>query len=517
MAEDRPPRDPDVASDQAAEAWAAAAAALARGDLDGFAAEAGVAARAAGAGGDVVAARALAAARDRLLAGPSLEGGPVEMFAAALAELAAGRSDPGLGWRHLNALAAELPPLHPLLTAAAELGWDAIDRDVVLAVLALGDLATVESVAILGGHTLHGVEARLPELIASGAIEAGHGARLAASAVLAAACAHTVSPLALQGTPSPAGAALGLAEVLASAGVVVVVAPTLELARAGVRVAEVVALDVGPPSGDGRALGWAVRDARWREATLVVEVSTAADAARLTSLGGAGRALVLTGDDEVAAAAVLALSSRRADVLAWRLPSVPPSIAAPSLASAFGVAPAVVRVGHLHVGDLEALVTAIESRGEVAVWDLETELRRRAAEALAPFVFTDAPPLPPGAVERARERLEAGGAWGARVAALAVALPLATPVALALASQRRVVAATLALGGDAPGPRMTAALAAARRWGAVLAIGIERADPVVITAFARRLVASDVLAVIGVRPGAQLPPALAAITSTLAI
>jgi hypothetical protein len=132
-------------------------------------------------------------------------------------------------------------------------------------------------------------------------------------------------------------------------------------------------------------------------------------------------------------------------------------------------------------------------------------------------VFGAAPELPPGVIDRARELLATDGAWGSRASALIAPLVVAAPLALALAADRGVVAATLALGATDTPARMERAFSAARRWGAVLCVGIDRAPPTTLAAFARRLSSSGVTVVIGVRPGTPVPPSIATLSATLAI
>ncbi len=494
--------------------WSAAAAALARGEVGVFASRASEAALLAAQAGDLVAARELALVRDRLAHGAPDVGDPGAAFAHALAELGGEAADPALTWRYLHALLAELPPEHPLIAAATALGWDQTELDLVLATLAVDDHgAALEAVALLAERARGEVIDRLGSLYASGAIVRVSDQRVAPNPVLAAACAGAASPLALApaallGEPAPVDAA-----AFAADGVVVVVAPT-DVALAGLRAARVAALALPvDPVGSG----WAVRDARWRRQPLLAEISAAPDLVLLTAVAAVPKAIIVADSAVVAAAMVVAASALRPDVRTWSPPTLPPEAAARALATALGVASDTVRVGHLYPGDVEALAAAVAATGGEAVWALEVELRRRAAAALAPFVFTAAPEIPRATVDTAHEFLAVQDDWGQRVVALIVPLLVAAPLALALAADRRVIAATLALGGPAPGPRMVAALAAARRWGAVLAVGIDRAAPVVLAAFARRLAASGVTAVVGLRPGTPVPLPLQAMSRTITL
>ncbi|MCL4226237.1 MAG: hypothetical protein KJZ91_17370 [Myxococcales bacterium] len=498
-------------------AWTAAAAALARGDRDGFAAGARAAERAAVTAGALDAARALTAVRAEALAAPWPIAAPALAFATTLVAMAGDPEAGELGWRLLRALVPALPPAHPLVAAAAALGWSPDERELVLATLAAGDTATIAVVALLTGQPRAAVAARLPALVGGGAIVAGPGEALGVDAVLAAGCRGEPSPLAAPVRPAPAARrCAGDVAALEGDGVVVVEAPDAEVGLAGLGAAAGEALVV-PDDVGVRALGWAVRDARWRGRPLVMTLTAPPDGARVAALATAPRLVAVTGSPAVATATWLAFARVRADVRAWTPPPLTPAEAASVLADALGVDPALVRVGHLYPGDVDELLAASATRGEAGLWAIEQALHDRARGALAPFVYDQAPPLPPGVIERARELLAVDGGWGWQRSALVAPLSLAAPLALALATERGVVAATLALGGPAPGPRMVRALAAARRWGAVLAVGIDRASPVVVAAFARRLAAARVLAVVGLRPGTPVPAPLAAVSATIAI
>lgn len=498
-------------------AWTAAAAALARGDRDGFAAGARAAERAAVTAGALDAARALTAVRAEALAVPWPIAAPELAFATTLVAMAGDPEAGELGWRLLRALVPALPPAHPLVAAAAALGWSPDERELVLATLAAGDTATIDVVALLTGQPRAAVAARLPALVGGGALVAGPGEALGVDALLAAGCRGEPSPLAAPARPAPAARRrAGDVAALEGDGVVVVEAPDAEVALAGLGAAGGEALVV-PDDGGERALGWAVRDARWRGRPLVMTLTAPPDGARVAALATAPRLVAVTGSPAVATATWLGFARVRTDVRAWTPPPLAPAEAASVLADALGVDPALVRVGHLYPSDVDALLAASAARGEAGLWAIEQALHDRARGALAPFVYDQAPPLPPGVIERARELLAVDGGWGWQRSALVAPLSLAAPLALALAAERGVVAATLALGGPAPGPRMVRALAAARRWGAVLAVGIDRASPVVVAAFARRLAAARVLAVVGLRPGTPVPAPLAALSATVAI
>lgn len=498
--------------------WAAAASALARGDVDGFAAQAREAALFAAAAGDGEVARGLADVRGRVLQQPPAVGDPSAALAAAFVDLGAGATDPALAWHFARALVAALPPAHPLVAAATAQGWTPDELDVVLAVIAAGDVATTAIVSLFGELTADELTAATTRLEASGAIRRGDGDRLAAEPSLRAACAGRPSPFVLA---AGGGAGAGAADRPAAApfaddGVVVVVAPTRGMAMASLRDARVEALGLDA-AADSEAAGWIIRDARWRRLPVVVELAGTPDAAVVAAIASVPRAIVIAHSANAAAAAVIAIASVRGDVRTWTPPELAPAESAERLAAVLAVPADRLRVGHLYATDVEDLAATVTARGDEGVWELEQELRARAAAELMPFVFLAAPELPGGVVDRARELLVVDGGWGWRVSALVAPLLHCAPLALALAADRGVIAATLALGMPQPGPRMERALAAARRWGAVLCVGIDRAHPTVIAAFAHRLVTARVPAVIGLRPGTPVPPSIAAISATLTI
>jgi hypothetical protein len=496
--------------------WAAAASALARGDVDGFAAQAREAALFAAAAGDGEVARGLADVRGRVLQQPPSVGDPSAALAAALVELGAGATDPALAWHYARALVAALPLAHPLVAAATALGWTLDELDVVLAVLAAGDVATMSTVAMFGELAPEQFFVAVARLAAGGAIRRGEDDRLAAEPSLVAACAGRPSPFVLAAVAGASDADRQMAAPFDDDGVVVIVAPTRVMAMAGLRDARVQALGLDA-AADAEAAGWIIRDARWRRVPVLVELTGAPDAAVVAAIASVPRAIVIARSASAAAAAVIAIAAARGDVRTWSPPELAPAESAERLAAVLAVPADRLRVGHLHATDVEDLAATVIARGDEGVWELEQELRARAAAELMPFVFLAAPELPGGVVDRARELLVVDGGWGWRVSALVAPLLHCAPLALALAADRGVVAATLALGMPQPGPRMERALSAARRWGAVLCVGIDRAHPTVIAAFAHRLVMARVPAVIGLRPGTPVPPSIAAISATLTI
>lgn len=498
-------------------AWDDATAALARGDSATFLEQSRRAVIEAAAAGDVAGARELADVRDRVLL-QATAADPSAALAEVLASIADGSAeDVALAWQLGRALAGELPALHPLAAAANELQWGARAADVMLAVLAIGGQSDPAMIATLVGATREDVAPEIDALLAQGALVARDGV-LTAAPILAAACAGRASTLALPPAASQFPSETFATDVFRAAGVVVAIAPDPAVAVASLRAARLPAL-AAPPTAlhDPVARGWIVREACWQTAPLVVELEHPIDPALLALAASVPRAIVIPSTPDDVTPALDGLGALGASVRTWESVAIAPADAATVLAGALGVPAAAVRVGHLYAADIDELVAAIPQRGEGALAALAHELQRRAFVDLSPFVYGAAPDVPSGVLDRARELLATDGAFGARIAALVAPLPLAAAIALALAGDRGVVAATLALGAADADARMQRALAAARRWGAVLCVGIDRATPAVLDAFARQLAASNVEVVIGVRPGTPLPHTLSALAAKLMV
>lgn len=511
--------------ERAERAWEDASAALARGDTAGFRRHARDAALAVAAAGDSQAARTIAALREHMLQAPPPTRDPSATLAAILDAMARAGTDPSVSaadvsllWPYALALVPALPDAHPLVAAAADLGWDPGTVDVVLAALASGEVTDTAMIALLTGGPPAEVAPILTALVDDGALVDRGDGLFAAAPILAAACAglpspHALAPLASRFPPEAlvehgfARDAIFIAEHVSPA-----------IAVATLRSAAVAAIEVSRDArDDARQLGWLARDARWRELPLLVELGATPPPEMLAFLATVPRVIVTVPAPEDVATLGYAFAATGRDVFGWTPRALEPARAAAALAAAFAVPPEKVTVGHLHASDVDELARAIAATGEDALWALRDELARRAIAELSPFVFGAAPPLPPGVHDRARELLATDTGWGGRVSALVAPLTFAAPLALALAGDRGVVAATLALGAADAHARMARSFDAARRWGAVLCVGIDRASSAVMERFTQRLATSGVVAVIGVRPGTPVPPALAAITSTLMI
>ncbi len=502
--------------------WADAAAALAAGDLPGFAAQARAAAVAMAASGDAAAARGLVALRAQLLARAPVTTAPAEALASVIAELATcPAEDADLLWPFALALVAELPERHPLRAAEADLGWDGLASVVVLAALAAGEVADVALLAELAAAGRDVVAASVADLVAQGALVERGAGLVAPAPILAAGCACRPSPYALPPAPSRFSRETFAAATFDRDGVFVAEVASATTAIATLRAAQVPAIVVPREARvDGYRLAWFARDADWRGVPLLLELDAAPTADQLAILTVIPRAIVIPVAPATADELGAALAAQRSDVVAWRPLELAPAEAADLVGGALGVPADQLRLGRLHAAEVDELVdtiTALGVRGEAAGWALAAELGRRAVDELAPYVFGAAPEVPAAVVDRARELLAADAGWSGRTSALVAPLSVAASVALALARDRHVVAATLALGADDAEARLEQATAAARRWGAVLCVGIDRARPAVMTAFARRLAAGGVVAVIAVRPGTPIPPVLAPLVSTLAV
>ncbi|HUQ03661.1 MAG TPA: hypothetical protein VM261_14285 [Kofleriaceae bacterium] len=505
-------------ADVATTAWDDATSALARGDTETFVERSRRAALLAAADGDVAGARELAALRDRVLL-QSTASEPSGAFAQALAAIAGGEPDGvALSWHLARALLPELPEAHPFIAAANELGWSPLALAVVLAALAVGDAADLDVLAVMTGADRDALAPVVDELVAQGALVAEGVGLVTAAPILAAACAGRPSTAALAPTASYFPAETFVTDVFRAAGVVVAIAPEPSVAIAGLRASRLPVLESSlDVLRDPVARGWIVREARWQTVPLLVELDRPVDPALLEIAASVPRAIVVPAAAEDAAAALAVLGTLGVSVRTWESVALSPATSAAIFARAFGVPVEQLDVGQLHAADIDELLGAVGKRGGEGVIALAHELQRRATAALSPFVFGAAPELPPGVLDRARELLATDGAWGGRMAVLVAPLVFAAPIALGLASDRGVVAATLALGAADVADRMPRALGAARRWGAVLCVGIDRASPAVIEEFARQLGASGVTAVIAVRPGTPLPRSLTALSVTLMI
>ena len=519
MAEERPESS---SRERAQRAWDDASAALAAGDLGGFAEAAREAAVAVAAAGDAPAARGLVALRAQLLERAPAAPEPEAALAHALAELrTCGPAHADLLWPFALALVTELPERHPLPAAATDLGWDELASSVVLAALAAGDAADVALLAELAGAEHERVAAVVAELVAQGAlVELGHGL-VAPAPVLAAACARRPSPFALPPAASRFARDPYAAAMFERDGVFVAEATSPATAIATLRAAQVPAIAVPRElRDDARQLAWLARDADGRGAPLLLELDVAPTPDQLAILAVIPRAIVIPAAPATAETIGAALAAQRSDVVAWRPLEISPADALEILSGALGMSGTQLHLGRLHAADLDELIGALAARGvrgHDAAWALKEELARRATVELSPYVYGAAPEVAAGVVDRARELLAADAGWSGRATALVAPLPVAASVALALAQDRGGVAATLALGAADAEARLERATSAARRWGAVLCVGIDRATPATVSAFARRLAAGGVVAVIAMRPGTPIPAPLAPLVSTLTI
>ena len=540
--------------------WAAAAAALARGDRETFARQAGEAAMLAAASGAGVTAGGLARLRAGLLALPVEPGSATETFAAALRRGPATASPAPAGsamWlRYLRALAGELPANHPLIETATEDALGSETLELVIAVLSSGPAgATAAMLARWLGATRDDIERRAgaaSALVAIGTLR-WRDDRVRANPLLWAACVGEPSPLELPPSrwPSapvagadaastvaapaastvaaPAGAIAAAAASTVAAGLRIATAPTPALARAAMAATSPPLLLA--PAGIAGAR-WAARDARWRSRTLAIELDAPPVAEILELLIAAPRVLVLTDDRTASWLAANVGAARPVRVEAVR--PLAPAVAAATIAGVLGIPASSLALGHLYAGDLDDLLGGIEVRGEPAAWALGHALRDRAAAALGDLAITaeqaarTAPPPAPGLgpsagsvaplLERVREIFAGANAWAAPPTAVTVtgAPDLAPRLAAELATERGLAAADIALDAPHAWHDVTLAIAAIRRFGGVLAIrGLAGADDIRVRALAYALQRAQITTIIGLSPGADLPAPLRTLATQL--
>lgn len=535
--------------------WAASASALARGDREAFARHAGEAAVHVAATGDVDGAAAFAHLRAGLLGllddtdphrsprarPPAASRGPAAAFAEEVRRGPApgdsARAELAVWWRFLRALVAELPDDHPLIELAAD--WDAVALDVVIAVLAAGaGGATAATIAGWTGRPLAAVAYAVDRggaLVASGVLGWGDGTAgedtvrddtvregsmrddtVRVNPVLWAACAGAPSPLEMAPGAAAEDAFID-AEAAVTDGVVVLLAPSRALARTEVR-----GWQPAPIAAPDAELGaiWAARDARWRGRPLVLELEGSPGPEAVEVLLTAPHVVVLADAGDGAWLAANLDAARTVQVVTVQ--PLPPSEAAARLARALGVPPESVRAGHLYAGDVEALIAAVDERGDEAIWALSSAMRARASTALGALALADeTADLGPGlaaTLERTRELFAGQAAWTSPPTAVLVPGEgaLATRLAIELARERGATAAAVDLDGAFAWRNVTTALDVLRRHGGVLAVrGLERAAPVCVHALAYALPRAQVTTVIGVPPGTEVPATLRKVSATL--
>jgi hypothetical protein len=409
-----------------------------------------------------------------------------------------------------------------MIEVASE-GWDAVDLDVVLAVLVAGDDgATVAALSGWIGRPVAEVQATVDPggaLVAAGVL-GWRGEAVVANPVLWAACAGHRSPLELAAADvvtaedAPVDAAAD-----EPGGVLVLIAPSRELARAEVR-----SWRPSPIAAPDAAMGavWAARDARWRGRPLVIELEGTPGPEAIEVLLTAPHVVVVAAPGDAAWLAANFDIARTVRV--QTVQPLSPATASARLAQALGVPASSVRAGHLFAGDVDALVEAVEERGDAAVWALAAAVRARATEALGALALGDtSADLSPGlaaTLERTREVLAGQAAWTAPPTAVLIPGPgegeLATRVAIELARERGAAAAAVDLDGAFAWRNITTALDVLRRHGGVLAVrGIDRAPPVCVHALAYALPRAQVTTVIGVAPGTEVPATLRKISAAL--
>ena len=535
--------------------WAAAAEALARGDRETFARQAGEAAMLAAASGAGVTAGGLARLRTGLLALPVEAGSATETFAAALRRGPATESPAPAGsamWlRYLRALAGELPANHPLIEIATEDALGSETLELVIAVLSTGPAgATAAMLARWLGATRDEIERRAGAasgLVAIGTLRWRDG-RVRANPLLWAACVGEPSPLELPPLRWPTGAVAGVDGASTGAGadgagpvvaaavagqparpLRVATAPTPALARAALAASSPPLLLA--PAGIAGAR-WAARDARWRSRTLAIELDAPPVVEILEILIAAPRVLVLTDDRTASWLAANVGAARPVHVEAVR--PLAPAVAAATIAGVLGIPASSLVLGHLYAGDLDDLLGGIELRGEPAAWALGHALRDRAAAALGDLAVTaeqaartapaPAPGLGPRAgsvaplLERVREIFAGANAWAAPPTAVTVtgAPNLATRLAAELATERGLAAADIALDAPHAWRDVTVAIAAIRRFGGVLSVrGVARADDIRVRALAYALQHAQITTIIGLSPGADVPAPLRKLATQL--
>ncbi len=529
--------------------WAAASAALARGDREAFARHAADAAVHVAAAGDVDGAAAFAHLRAGLLELLADSEGPAASFAETVrrgpAPGDAARAELAVWWRFLRTLVAELPEEHPLIELAET--WDALTLDVVIAVLAAGEAgATAATIAGWTGRPLAAVASVIDPgglLVANGVLGWGDASAtdvrdgmvrdgmvrdgmvrdgmvradvVRANPVLWAACAGASSPLEMTSGAAVEDAFID-AEAAVTDGVVVLLAPSRALARTEVR-----GWQPSPILAPDAALGaiWAARDARWRGRPLVLELEGTPGPEAVEVLLTAPHVVVLADAGDGAWLAANLDTARTVQVVTVQ--PLPPSEAASRLSRALGVPPESVRAGHLYAGDVEALIAAVDARGDEATWALSAAMRARASKALGALALADetadlGPDLA-ATLERTRELFAGQAAW--TTPPTAVLVPgegaLATRLAIELARERGATAAAVDLDGAFAWRNVTTALDVLRRHGGVLAVrGLERAAPVCVHALAYALPRAQVTTVIGVPPGTEVPATLRKVSATL--